>query len=273
MSTKKSRRNRHGGSQSQGRHDGPRRVAVQLPQHKAETAGGPDSRMKQERRHNILRKLFNAIFVGRSGAWVAIFNCLIVVFNLMLVGAMRQGNLTSIATQRAIVSLLGIPPLKRVTGHAPNTLAGYLLHAPIVNSGATPTAYATSEISLAVQEGAPTDFTDFDSLPHSERHSYVIGPKQTFDGPPLFVSLRDLEAVDRGTKHIYVWGWVVYRDMFGSTPIRLTEFCTSITNPTLSKSSHSDQAGELKVDTVPCGVHSCYDEYCQDYSKRVTGFR
>jgi hypothetical protein len=97
----------------------------------------------------------------------------------------------------------------------------------------------------------------------------VFGPKQAYEGIPVFVSLADLNSAEQLKRRIYIWGWVVYRDIFPGTPAHLSEVCLEVLNPQWTKPSHADPTGDLKINSLPCETHYCYDVDCTDYTKRT----
>jgi len=142
------------------------------------------------------------------------------------------------------------------------------------NSGTTATEYSTYEMSVALQDTVPDKDTNFDALPQSERYEFVFGPKHGYDGLGASVYLSDIESVAQEKKHMFFWGWVVYRDVFSGTPIRLSEFCLNMTNPQWQKPDHTAQPGYISMTNLPCHeTHNCYDDNCSDYSKRIEGFK
>jgi hypothetical protein len=144
---------------------------------------------------------------------------------------------------------------------------------PMVNSGTTPTKYSTYEMAAAVRDISPNDGTDFDSLPQTERYPFVFGPRQIYDGLGAEISLSDVQSIRDKEKHVFFWGWVVYRDIFDGSPIHLSEFCFNETNPRWTKPNHSDVTGNLAMTTLPCQTHNCYDTDCKDYESRIQGFK
>jgi hypothetical protein len=86
---------------------------------------------------------------------------------------------------------------------------------------------------------------------------------------PIQISSEDLEKVAEGKKHLFVWGWTTYRDIFTGTPKRLSEFCTEVVSITWTKPDHTDAASDINTVNPPCPTHNCYDEDCVDYSSRT----
>ncbi len=92
------------------------------------------------------------------------------------------------------------------------------------NSGTTPTKNLRLHITLAVFDNPmPEDFA-FPTGPVPDVH-VLIAPGGTIDSAVLSIDLEQMEGVHEGTKHLYVWGWAEYDDVFDGTPRHRTEFC------------------------------------------------
>lgn len=52
-----------------------------------------------------------------------------------------------------------------------------------------------------------------------------IGPGSEIWGDPQEFHLVNIQHVQQGTEHIYIWGWVDYDDIFDGTERHRTEFC------------------------------------------------
>lgn len=92
------------------------------------------------------------------------------------------------------------------------------------NSGTTPTRNLRLFIALAIREDElPAEF-DFPPKPVADVN-LMIAPGGTIDSDELGISLEDVDAIVAGLKHLYVWGWAEYDDVFEATPRHRTEFC------------------------------------------------
>ncbi len=70
--------------------------------------------------------------------------------------------------------------------------------------------------------------------------------------------------------HLYIWGWVCYRDVFRDTKPHLTEFCIHVTGSGLvTLSSASIASGMMNFNYEGCVRHNCDDDYCGDYEEVV----
>jgi len=135
------------------------------------------------------------------------------------------------------------------------------------NSGATPTINAIQNCTELYQASElPTGFTFPDGIdlktmkpPSSKKSSIVIGPKATASPEPFYLPADLMEMVKNHTLHLYLWGWVRYRDIFMNTPTHVTEFCFEVKYITVQDASSP----------VPyfgyCDEHNCTDETCKDY--------
>jgi hypothetical protein len=221
---------------------------------------GQGSQSESSKDKGMLKKFLN------PGMWTCIFTGVLMVFSGLLYIVSNKANETSVATQRAFISFSG-PGFVKITNG--KKLRGVNILYAMSNSGTTPARSGVSEWNLSLGPTAPQRGLDFDKLPQSERLSIVLGPKANFQLTPIAISMEDLEAVGAGKKHLFFWGWTTYRDIFSGTPVRLSEFCTDITGITWAKADHTDAMGDINTSNPPCPTHNCYDEDCEDYSRRI----
>ena len=93
------------------------------------------------------------------------------------------------------------------------------------NCGMTPARRCYARTSLRVFDGVmPSDFAYPDRAAPIVTETSHIGPNQSFRSIVGGISVSDVAAVERGEKHIYVWSWIEYDDIFGGTR-RRTEVC------------------------------------------------
>ena len=208
----------------------------------------------------------------RAAAWAtAIFTLFLTAFTYQLVQVTRQlyqvnrqATESSVASQRAFLSIAFSPRLEVVI--ASNKVTGYRVHEGWTNSGTTPTQAAIAQFNVANWPDRPAHGFDFAQLPQAERQEYVVGPKASWEVISVPLSFDAIAATTNG-KHVFAWGWVIYRDIFQGTPPRLSEFCFEMTNPRWFGADHTNPATAFLVDTLPCQTHNCYDERCEDYPK------
>jgi hypothetical protein len=86
----------------------------------------------------------------------------------------------------------------------------------------------------------------------------IIGPHRQIDMAGLGVAEDVLQRVNKGTAHVYFWGWVSYQDIFGCE--HKTEFCEEVV--AMSPDGHFVFNN--------CSEHNCADSTCKDYAPTQT---
>lgn len=102
----------------------------------------------------------------------------------------------------------------------------YSFYFVLINSGNTPTKNLSVQIGYYFEKDPlPNDFTyNFSDEPES----FVIAPRGNITLSGLILTEDDLSAVQKGSKHFYVWVKCTYFDFFEDTPIHTMKFCCSI---------------------------------------------
>ena len=208
----------------------------------------------------------------RASGWLtAIFTGVLMIFNGLLWYVTKQSTESTLASQRAFLSIAFSPSIEGVldsrSATNPGKITGYRVHMGWVNNGATPMLTALAEFNVANGADRPARGFDFAQLSQAERQEYVVGPHASWEVLPVPMSFDTLTSTESG-RHTFAWGWVVYRDIFKGTPARLSEFCFELTNPKwLGGPDHTNPTNPVSVTTLPCQTHNCYDEQCEDYPK------
>ncbi|WP_136419721.1 hypothetical protein [Herbaspirillum sp. ST 5-3] len=131
-----------------------------------------------------------------------------------------------ISGQRAFMF---IREIKTYLHHDPQTNHyQWTIHPVWANSGNTPTkGLSINTTYRLLDEPLPKDF-DF---PHAREDLIptIAGPKSMVEAVPGTLSKEDLEAVQKGTKFFYIWGWAEYHDIFEGTKKHITRFCNQLT--------------------------------------------
>ncbi len=75
-------------------------------------------------------------------------------------------------------------------------------------------------------------------------------------------------------RHLFVWSWVYYRDIFPKTRPHVTELCNQLTEINLITQNYNpipDQptAGNFNFSYAGCRNHNCDDEQCKDYQEII----
>jgi hypothetical protein len=217
---------------------------------------------------NMLQRIWTFLFVGKAGMWTAIFTGVLTLFTYLVWDVYEAINQTTQSSERAFITNTGMAPfMTKVLDAQGKQISGYNLSTSWANSGTTPSKIVTYEANLAIVSNSP-ESTDFDNLSQSEKYYVVFGPKQILQIPQYFISLTDLESVEAGKSHVFLWGWATYHDIFLNTPTRLTEYCIEILTPKWTKPDRADPTGDVNIQSPPCKTHNCYDEECADYKKR-----
>jgi hypothetical protein len=217
-----------------------------------------------------MTKLFDILFKGKSGMWTAIFTGVLTVFTYYLWDVAEKTGEMAVSTQRAFISAGGnlsfmarvVRPEDKGKVSQLQTLITW------ENSGSTPTKTGLTVVSFQPwdKEQLPDGFGFPDTGP---KNPIVIPPKGTgATGIPVPIGyLQDVR--DRKNK-LFVWGAIVYEDIFPNTPKRLTEFCFKLFDVSSSNPDMSDTKTNIKWSSDACTQHNCYDENCPDYKERVT---
>ncbi|SRR5260370_476586 len=214
----------------------------------------------------IKRVLINAAF------WTAIFTGVLTFFTYKLYDVSKATNDTARATQRAFVNFAGLgagvtmsSPDRKVKTHQ-EVLLNWS------NTGATPARNAVTNGNGDVWPSVLPQGFDFPDLPTSSKQPISLGAKET-NGIRAIIPINDFRTTWEGKSHLYLWGWIVYDDVFPGDPPRLTEFCTEMVQITIPQNK---TATDFTDPTMPmgwnlsrCKEHNCYDTDCKDYSERL----
>lgn len=116
------------------------------------------------------------------------------------------------------------------------------IHPVWENSGNTPTkGLSINTTYRLLDEPLPKEYT----FPNSKEDLIptIAGPKAMVEAVPGAISAEDLEAVQQGRKHFYIWGWAEYHDIFEGTKKHTTRFCNQlmqvIGDPTAAINEHN----------------------------------
>jgi hypothetical protein len=130
---------------------------------------------------------------------------------------------------------------------------------PITNSGETPTANLLERVNVyPSQLELPNDFTfPDDGKPDTD----VLAPKQTVSYEAKPIPIEKIQAVQNGTGHVYIYGWVSYNDQFPKTLLHRTEFCYQLRLNSLP-GDVTDPKYNLQGKFMTCHRHNCADKGC-----------
>jgi hypothetical protein len=182
------------------------------------------------------------------------------------------------SVQRAFLNFdqVDITPFERV--HHPNLVHAARFVAMLSNSGATPARNVSYFFNVDQLDEPPEGSTFIGGKILGQSYA---GPKSPLNIGPIQKDISFITGMDDATfireittesftlnRHIYMWGWVTYDDVFPNTKRHLTEFCMKlliiIMNP-------KDQT--IRFGTGGCGIHNCDDETCKDYDALLSQTR
>lgn len=131
------------------------------------------------------------------------------------------------------------------------------------NSGNTPTRQLLSYVNVEIRDTPLPDDYAFAIDPAVVRIPTFIGPKAAIVSAPKDISADDLLAVQQGTKHLYVWGVVNYRDVFPDTPDRVTRFCIhAVAVMGFPRLEWNQDTNKVDIVFLFHSRHNCQDEDC-----------
>lgn len=127
------------------------------------------------------------------------------------------------------------------------------------NVGSTPTKNAIARISWqAMPSVMPKDFP-FPDLGDQGNVPVVLGPKAVVGSAAMKVDVSLIKAVQENKAHLYLWGWMSYRDIFENTKLHVTKFCRELAE---IHGSPISGGGTTKFTFRHCPYHNCTDEEC-----------
>lgn len=177
----------------------------------------------------------------------------------------RTAQQQLISSERAYVSFSGLG--NAIKGIGPSgAVTGDISSLRFDNSGNTPVPKGMVRVGHGFfDSGLPAHF-DYPIDPGEL--AFTSPPKQTTVIDYNFPIDDEIKIRDR-TARYFIWGTVVYRDIFPDSPVHVTEFCMEVQGLL--------RVGAGKVDVTDpnmttifkgsgCGTHTCYDQQCPDYN-------
>lgn len=150
------------------------------------------------------------------------------------------------------------------------------------NTGSTPATEVSTFFNLNELPEEPSGST-FSGGQHPPPQPTYIGAKGRFSvgqrRPLSFITgEEDTSGTFAGTRasgrKVFLWGWLVYKDVFPRTKFHLTEFCdqlisASFSVPELKPKLAAPKNPALLLEYRGCLTHNCVDEQCSDYDEIV----
>ena len=156
----------------------------------------------------------------------AFFAAAVALFTYFMWKVSRRQAQSMVLADRAFVSIKGF---KYLSHKDPTGKVFWSIHPVLENSGNTPTKTAFINVTYRVRADAlppEFDFPDHDS----KRVPTLIAPHTSVVAVEGTVSGDELVEVQKRMKHLYIWGWAEYRDIFPSSKMHITRFCYEVTN-------------------------------------------
>ena len=126
------------------------------------------------------------------------------------------------------------------------------------NAGTTPTVAMTARDNWSVGDNMPDISQDLGSSPN---YPLVLAPRSALYSKPVRVSFADMERFWTEHKHLYMWGWARYRDVFRSGDQHITRYCYDVILSPLPNSKGKNTGWSVIPNSCPTG--NCTDGGCQ----------
>lgn len=171
-------------------------------------------------------------------------------------------KLSMVASQRAYVHYNGMRWISYTDWNDGSIF--WRLRPQWINSGNTPTRALHVYVKYELRDTPLPDNFEF-SPDEPINAPAMIAPHSVIESGHYNIEAEDLVAIREGAKFLYVWGLARYRDVFSSTPERITKFCIYAKNIT------ADPMLIWNKETNPVEIlfphflrHNCADEDCND---------
>ena len=176
--------------------------------------------------------------------------------------------------QRAFVSFVSLSASRSHHTTKEQSHIDILMNAQWENSGDTPAIDVVKRIEASSVLAAEPTFEQFLGPEEAKYPSGTIGPKlrqnssvvrkpeEEIVGDALSTELGKQWKVDFNTKKVYLWGWVVYRDIFPNTEPHLMAFCSRLIGVTRTKDT-------FLLNWTSCEAHNCSDRFCPNYEQVI----
>jgi len=200
--------------------------------------------------------------------WIEILGLLVLVtyagFTIAIWYTMKRANdIAKIAYQSGQRAYIVYEDMNHTMGVVTNPMGKdtivFNIEARMQNAGNTPAVDALAVIGASEQEEEITEQEFLGAVPHTLVKQPVasIGPKIPFGCGPVHVADSFADSTERPR---YIWGWVLYNDIFPKTKPHVTEFCVPVT-----RIEKDDIVNYSFTKSTVCTRHNCIDEFCDDY--------
>ena len=237
----------------------------------------PNSKNKQNDENKNLeadvkmpKKIWNFLFANKAAMWTAVFTGVLTLFTVKMWQVADTNSQTTRSSQRALMNLQGfvLGPRLNSSGH----WVSQEVYLNWVNTGDTAAKTAIFQSAVKPELEELREGFDFPLAP--DKTEGVVAPKGTFAVTLQIPVDQLMDAWNNKTK-LFLWGDVVYKDVFPGDPERLSENCIEISHLVAVASLGDPNVGLSGVSWKPRpkGLHICYDEDCKDYQDRIKDMR
>jgi hypothetical protein len=177
-----------------------------------------------------------------------------------------------VSVQRAFVSGQFEPTISRVFDPARNIYVALLVsRMGWMNGGTTPGVHALQWVWRGDHEPSEDDFKGT-SIP-KPAPTFSIGPRAPAYSLNVSFELGDIVDLETGRikreHRSYVWGWMVYRDVFPFTKPHITEVCQLVDTVGKVDTGNVGNPPTYNTSFIYCAQHNCTDEECSDYNEMM----
>lgn len=228
------------------------------------------------------------IIIALTGAIYAVFAALQWCANKDAADAARNSAIQAKAAndlnaealhsvQRAFVTFKGFQYF-RIQNPDNSDIHNWYWDASFENAGSTSANYVVGAADMKILKTEPAEeqflgtFKNFPltgigpKVSRSLRIPYSI-PEKTIFGVDLGPNITSASVIKtHWNRHLFIWGWTYYRDVFQKTKPHVTEFCNHIIGINLI---FQPTPGAVSFFFENCKAHNCDDEQCDDYQTIV----
>jgi hypothetical protein len=251
----------------------------------------------------IMNRFYEIAFKNKAAVWTALFTGVLSVYTVKLFQVSNRTDDTTRNANRAFLNLQAVNLSNRLVdsldpGDPQARWVGQEFAVVWNNTGNTPAKDVVIEKNAQIFRPNLPQAYDFPLL--QDKEHAVIGARGDY-GIIINVSKEFLSDLWHSKGKLFLWGTVIYKDVFPDDPDRISEFCIQITHPAANITSlqPSQTNSTMKGKTVAqepstlrppldidapgaqlvgfqweqCPAHNCYDEDCPDYKDRVRDMR
>ncbi len=143
----------------------------------------------------------------------------------------------------------------------------YIIDVHWVNEGRTWTKGCLQHVCWCSYEMPIDDEFGFPDLCNPDPERTFIGPGGQINGGPLLIPHLDVRAALEGRRHLYIWGWCEYDDVFANTYRHRTEFCFKLV--LVHAHRRNDSADGSSRSTVQFQLHHAHNGADEDCLKPI----